>query len=162
MKKIFDITSTKDSCEHAKALQSRPTLCDPLDYNLPGSSAHWILQARMLEWVAMPSSRGSSWPRDWTWVFYASWIGRCVLYHQCHLGNPIPEICKLKRGYHLPFVKLGSKKKKNSPSVGRWWCGQSGTPMSYWWRNSWCNLPSGWLDNKKPSSNITIYQQGNS
>ena len=44
------------------------TLCDPMDRSPPGSSVHGILQARMLEWVAMPSSRGSSWPRDWTQV----------------------------------------------------------------------------------------------
>ena len=44
------------------------TLWDPMDCNLPGSSVHGILQARILEWVAMPSSRGSSWPRDWTQV----------------------------------------------------------------------------------------------
>ena len=47
-----------------------PTLCDPVDCSLPDSSVHGILQARILEWVAMPSSRGSSWPRDWTWVSY--------------------------------------------------------------------------------------------
>ena len=40
------------------------TLCDPMDYSLPGSSVHWILQARILEWIAIPFSRGSSWPRD--------------------------------------------------------------------------------------------------
>ena len=42
----------------AKLLQSFLTLCPPRDYNLPGSSVHGILQARILEWVAMPSSRG--------------------------------------------------------------------------------------------------------
>ena len=47
-------------CVHVKSLQSCPTLCDPMDHNLPGSSAHGILQVRILEWVAMPSSRGSS------------------------------------------------------------------------------------------------------
>ena len=41
----------------AKLLQSRSTLGDPMDHNLPDSSVHWILQARILEWVAMPSSR---------------------------------------------------------------------------------------------------------
>ena len=46
-----------------------PTLCDPMDYSLPGSSLHGILQARILEWVAISFSRGSSWPRDWTRVF---------------------------------------------------------------------------------------------
>ena len=40
--------------------------CDPMDYSPPGSSVHGILQARILEWVAMPSSRGSSQPRDQT------------------------------------------------------------------------------------------------
>ena len=44
--------------------QSCLTLCDPMDCGPPGSSAHGILQARILEWVAMPSSRGSSQPRD--------------------------------------------------------------------------------------------------
>ena len=48
--------------------QSCWTLCDPMDYNPPGSSVHGILQARILECVALPSSRGSSWPRDQTWV----------------------------------------------------------------------------------------------
>ena len=44
--------------------QSCPTLCNPMDCSLPGPSVHGILQARILEWVAMPSSRGSSQPRD--------------------------------------------------------------------------------------------------
>ena len=43
--------------------QSRPTLCDPMEWSPPGSSVHGILQARILEWVAIPSSRGSSQPR---------------------------------------------------------------------------------------------------
>ena len=46
-----------------------PILCDPKDNTPPGSSAHGILQARILEWVAIPFSRGSSWSRDWTWLF---------------------------------------------------------------------------------------------
>ena len=44
------------------------TLCDPMDCILPGSSVHGIPQARILEWVAIPFSRGSSQPRDWTQV----------------------------------------------------------------------------------------------
>ena len=48
----------------AKPLQSCRTLCDPMDWGPPGSSVHGILQAKTLEWVAMPSSRGSSPPRD--------------------------------------------------------------------------------------------------
>ena len=48
--------------------QSCPLLCDLMDCSQPGSCVHGILQARMLEWVAIPFSRGSSWPRDRTWV----------------------------------------------------------------------------------------------
>ena len=46
-----------------KVAQACPTLCDPMDCNLPGSSVHGILQATILEWVAIPFSRGSSQPR---------------------------------------------------------------------------------------------------
>ena len=53
-------------CVCAKLLQLCPILCDPTGCCPPGSSVHGILQARILEWVAMPSSRGSSQPRDWT------------------------------------------------------------------------------------------------
>ena len=58
------------ACVHAKSIQSYPTLCDPMYCTLPNSSVHGILQARILEWVAMPSSRGSSWPRDWTYCSF--------------------------------------------------------------------------------------------
>ena len=50
----------------AQSLQSCPTLCDPMDCSPPSSSVRGISQARIPEWVAMPSSRGSSWPRNWT------------------------------------------------------------------------------------------------
>ena len=43
------------------------TLCNPMDFSPPGSSVHGILQARILEWIAIPFSRGSSRPRDRTW-----------------------------------------------------------------------------------------------
>ena len=48
----------------AKLLQSCPTISNPMDCSPPGSSVHGILQARILKWVVMPSSRGSSQPRD--------------------------------------------------------------------------------------------------
>ena len=48
----------------SEVAQSCPILCDPMDYSLPGSSVHWIFQARVLEWGAIPSSRRSSRPRD--------------------------------------------------------------------------------------------------
>ena len=56
-------------------------VCNPVDCSPPGYCVHGILQARILEWVAMPSSRGSSWLRDRTHVSYFSCTGRWVLYH---------------------------------------------------------------------------------
>ena len=54
---------------HCKLLmQSCLTLCHPMDYSSPSSSVHGILQARILEWVAIPFSRRSSRPRDQIWV----------------------------------------------------------------------------------------------
>ena len=61
--------------------QLPPTVWDPMGYTLPGSSLLEILQARILEWVAMPSSRGSSQPRDQTQLSCIFCIGRLVLYH---------------------------------------------------------------------------------
>ena len=66
---IAMITSLPCMC--ARSLQSCPALCNPMDCSPPGSSVHDILQASILEWVAISLSRGSSWPRDGTHV---SWI----------------------------------------------------------------------------------------
>ena len=59
-----------------------------MDCSPSGSSVHGLLLARILEWVAMSSSRGSSRPRDRTQVSYVSSICRWILYHWCHLGSP--------------------------------------------------------------------------
>ena len=67
--------------QFSSVAQSCPTLCDPMDCSLLGSSVHGILQARILEWVVISSSRGSSQPRDWTRVSCVSRIGRKILYH---------------------------------------------------------------------------------
>ena len=62
--------------------QSCLTLCDPMDCSPSGSSLHGILQARILEWVAVSSSRGSSQSRDWTQVscivgrLFTVWVTR--------------------------------------------------------------------------------------
>ena len=59
-----------------------PSLCNTMDRSLPGSSVHGILQARILEWVPIPFSRGSALPRDWTQVsgtagrFFTIWTTR--------------------------------------------------------------------------------------
>ena len=72
----------------AELLQSCPTLCDSTDCSLPGCSVHGILQARTLEWVAMPSSRGSSQSRDRIYLSPVSGTGRQILCHWHHLGSP--------------------------------------------------------------------------
>ena len=59
----------------SEVAQLCPTLCNPMDCSLPGSSLHGILQARVLEWVAISFSRGSSQLRDWTQVSCIP--GRC-------------------------------------------------------------------------------------
>ena len=56
--------------------QSCPTPCDSMDCNPPGPSDHEIFQARILERIAIFSSRGSSWSRDWTCISYVSCIGK--------------------------------------------------------------------------------------
>ena len=68
-------------CKSVKPLQACLTLWDPMDCNPQGSSAHGILQARILEWAAVLSSRGSSQLRDRTHVSYISCIVRRILYH---------------------------------------------------------------------------------
>ena len=77
---VFNITGVF-SMHICQVTQSCPTLWDPMDCGPSGSSVHGILQARILERVAMPSSRGSSRPWDWTQVFFFSCTGRWVLYH---------------------------------------------------------------------------------
>ena len=57
--------------------KSYPTLCHPMDYSLPGFSVHGISQARILEWVVISFSRGSSQPRDQTHLLHCRWIPYC-------------------------------------------------------------------------------------
>ena len=65
---------------NALVAQLHPTLWDPMDCSPRVSSVHGILQARILEWVAISFFRESSWPRDWTHIFCISCIGR-IVYH---------------------------------------------------------------------------------
>ena len=91
-----------------------PTLCNPMDYTI-----HGILQARILEWVASPFSRGTSQPRDWTQVFcvaggfFTSWATREALYPKI-LNIKCSNIEKDKeRIFGLEKIKINKK----------WWCG---------------------------------------
>ena len=79
--------------------------CDPMDCSPPGSSVHGVLPATILKWIAIPFTRGSSWPRDQTHISYISCISRLVLYHWHHLGSPQigKVLCKLDWVYHISF-----------------------------------------------------------
>ena len=81
------------------------TLCNPMDCSPPGSSVHWVSQARILEWVAISFSRGSSQSKSWTHV---SSTGRQVLYHwairEAHYNKASIAI---KRVTHIFFFFFG-------------------------------------------------------
>ena len=96
------------TCVHAKLLQLSPTLCNPMDHSLPGSSVQGILQARILEWVVIFYARGSPWPKDRTHASYIICIGRQVLYHQHHLWSPF--MCALLQYQHGEFCLASSAK----------------------------------------------------
>ena len=82
----FKLYHKNSVCVCVVCTQSFSTLCNPMDCNPLGS--HWIFQARLLEWVAISYSRGSSQPRDQIWVSYVSCIGRKVL---CHCATWEPQ-----------------------------------------------------------------------
>ena len=71
---------------HALSISVYLTLCNPMDYSPPYSSVHGILQARILECIAVSFSRGSFQPRDWTLVSCVSYIGSRMP------GNPKPSL----------------------------------------------------------------------
>ena len=107
--------------------KSCPTLCDPMDCNLPGSSVHGIFQAKILEWVAISYSRGSSPPRNLTQVsciagmilYYLSWPpGKPSVFTIAYLDPKAPrktlsyvdgcQIIDIHRGYILLDTSLKS------------------------------------------------------
>ena len=83
-------------------------LCDPVDCNPAGSSG--IFQARIVEWVTIFSSRGSSQPRDQTHISCISCIGRQILYYLCHLRSPFLTLFPMGPQTQIP---------KNSPASPR-------------------------------------------
>ena len=75
LKLVFSLFSAGCVCSVGKSCL---TLCDPMDSSSPGFFVHGILQARILEQVAISFFRGSSQPRDWTHVSFISWISVCA------------------------------------------------------------------------------------
>ena len=87
----------------SEVAQSCPTLCNPMDCSLSGSSVHRIFQARILEWVAISFSRRSSQPRDWTQV--SCIVGRCfTVWATRDTAEPPGKLGILKP---LPMFKIG-------------------------------------------------------
>ena len=93
--------------------QSWPTLCDPTDCSPPGSSVHGILQARILERVAVPFSMGSSQPRDQTRFPY---IGRWILYRVTTISCLCPYVPSLvSPPPHIPPPRSSQTTRLSSP-----------------------------------------------
>ena len=97
------------------------TLCDPMDCSPPDSSVHGILQARILEWVAISFSKGSSWPRQGSNpVSYASCIGR-----QVTIYNESPYILGWPKSLFSIFLTILWKNPNKvfaQPNISNWLC----------------------------------------
>ena len=96
---------------HAQSIQLCPTLCDLVDHSPPGSLVDEIFSARILEWGSIPSSKGSSQPRDRTHVSYITCIAG-VFFTAEPLGKPVAVIIKhikkptLGQSSHMSFLSL--------------------------------------------------------
>ena len=125
--------------------QSCPTLCDPMDCSPPGSFVHEILQARILEWISIPFSRGSSWSRDWILGLLPC---RQVLFCLSHQGSSdgfswscgIKKVDLKKLPLHSPPICVSALSSymsaPNSTCESHPVEGQCSTnPMSFW--HSW-------------------------
>ena len=126
-------------CAACSVAQSRPTLCEPVGCGTPGFSVHGILQSRILEWVAMPSFRGSSQPRDRTHTSYVSWIGRQVLVLR---GKPSASVLLLLS--HFSRVRLCA-----TPGIAAY---QAPLSMGFARKEHWSGLP---LPSPQPSVVLT-------
>ena len=103
---------------------SCPTLCDPTDCSPPGSSVHGIFHARVLEWVAISYSRGSSWPRDQARVSCVSWTGRWILYHslshlEAHKAPTLQEKL-IKKNVNKKFTVKGRAVESRDCQLVQW------------------------------------------
>ena len=120
-------------CIKMKVSQSCPTLCDPMDNSLPGPCAHGTLKTRILEWVAIPFFKGSSWPRDWTWVsctagrFFTIWATRklCMFVCVCvciYIFAKLSWVFWLKERFYLLnlLLSLCTWRNLGSKSISNW------------------------------------------
>ena len=114
-------------CTYACVLSRVQLFCDPMDCGPPGSSVYGILQARILEWVVIPFSRGSSQPRDWTRVSCISCIVSWILYHWASWEFPSLALPVYFFPLLLQFFGEGNSNPlqysclENSMYRGAWW-----------------------------------------
>ena len=124
--------------------QSCLILCGPIDCGLPGSSPHGVFQAKILEWIPVPYSRGSSRPEDQIRVSGISCIGRQILYHQCHLeAQVLIDHRILYTIVRLPWWSDG----KESACMQCWRPGFSPQVGKIPWRRKWHPTPDSCLKN---------------
>ena len=134
---VIVITDTTHDCLCVS--QSCLTLCDPMDCSPPGSSVHGILQARILEWVAISFSRGSSWSRNWTWVsciagrLFTDWATRKT--YNCSAVTLFKSTIKWSRKIILALWVWGSLVHWTKASILNW-C-QGGRANSQWMSTAW-------------------------
>ena len=121
--KSYLATLSFESESECEVSQSCPTLCDDMDCSLPGSSVHGIFQARILEWVAISFSRGSSPPRDRTWVshivgkHFTVWTTREIFTH-----GKKSKTNQIRKMLHWSSLKTWTFAERHN--------------CSYWWRKS--------------------------
>ena len=126
-----------NECEVA---QSCPTLCDPMDCSLPGSSVHGIFQAVVLEWIAISFSKGSSQPRDRTQVscivdrHFTVWPTGKSIYFSAKMGIimvPTSATQVVLLGKNLPASAGDGRDASLIPGSGRSPGGGHGCPLWY-------------------------------
>ena len=129
------------------------TLCSPINYSLPGSSVHGIFQARILEWIAISYSRGSSQLRNWTGVsciaggFFTNWAIREALKKAEQWRTDAFELWCWRRLLDSKEIKpTGQSYRKPTANIHRkdWcWSWISNTLATWWeepthWKRPWC------------------------
>ena len=128
--------------------QSCPTLCNPMHYSPPGSSVHRILQASILEWVAMPFSWGSSRPRDQTWVsciagrFFTIWATReapWLVHGKCYLSVLVFSWLEDRVGEGNGTL-LQCSCLESPMDGGAWWAAVHGVATSQTQLSDWIGL----------------------
>ena len=144
--RIWTNHSTTKVIVKVSVTQSCPTLCDPMDYSPPGSSVHGILQARILEWVAIPFSRGSFRPRDQSRVyciagrFFTIWAtGKA--HHQALRQTLPPSLLEFLE-QSTSFAEAHDKVQQMLPSLPRLFVGDS--IESFSWDKSWAFCSATW------------------